>query len=228
MPDERFDARFNATQSRRNRSGWDAVLVAVATLARRRRRTDDNDRAIDSDLLRVRVEGAFLKPSQNRSSCGVASRGALNKSFRSGGISRLSRNFAAAFCKALPNQRRPSTFAGHPFAELRVVVFAASHLAHAVHHALRAIREVRFEPLHEQRRNFPRQAKHRVVRLPAPASAAASSTRSISGSLMNGIIGATLTVTGMPAAANVLTVRSRAPGLLRAAPECAIASDPAS
>jgi TM2 domain-containing membrane protein YozV len=32
MPDERFDARFNATQSRRNRSGWDAVLIAVATL----------------------------------------------------------------------------------------------------------------------------------------------------------------------------------------------------
>jgi TM2 domain-containing membrane protein YozV len=33
MPDERFDARFNAGQERRNRSGWDAVLVAVATLA---------------------------------------------------------------------------------------------------------------------------------------------------------------------------------------------------
>lgn len=32
MPDDRFDARFNAAQSRRNRSGWDAVLVAVATL----------------------------------------------------------------------------------------------------------------------------------------------------------------------------------------------------
>jgi len=32
MPDERFDERFNAGQSRRNRSGWDAVLVAVATL----------------------------------------------------------------------------------------------------------------------------------------------------------------------------------------------------
>jgi len=32
MPDERFDARFNAAQSRRNRSGWDAVLIAVATL----------------------------------------------------------------------------------------------------------------------------------------------------------------------------------------------------
>ncbi len=32
MPDERFDARFNAGQSRRNRSGWDAVLIAVATL----------------------------------------------------------------------------------------------------------------------------------------------------------------------------------------------------
>ena len=32
MPDERFDARFNPTQVRRNRSGWDAVLVAVATL----------------------------------------------------------------------------------------------------------------------------------------------------------------------------------------------------
>ena len=32
MPDERFDARFNAGQGKRNRSGWDAVLVAVATL----------------------------------------------------------------------------------------------------------------------------------------------------------------------------------------------------
>ena len=32
MPDERFDARFNATHARRNRSGWDAVLVAVASL----------------------------------------------------------------------------------------------------------------------------------------------------------------------------------------------------
>ncbi len=32
MPDERFDARFNAKHTRRNRSGWDAVLVAVATL----------------------------------------------------------------------------------------------------------------------------------------------------------------------------------------------------
>jgi hypothetical protein len=33
MPDERFDARFNAGTQRRNRSGWDAVLVAIATLA---------------------------------------------------------------------------------------------------------------------------------------------------------------------------------------------------
>jgi len=32
MPDERFDTRFNPAQPRRNRSGWDAVLVAVATL----------------------------------------------------------------------------------------------------------------------------------------------------------------------------------------------------
>lgn len=32
MPDEKFDARFNAATSRRNRSGWDAVLVAIATL----------------------------------------------------------------------------------------------------------------------------------------------------------------------------------------------------
>lgn len=32
MPDERFDARFNAGQSRRNHSGWDAVLIAGATL----------------------------------------------------------------------------------------------------------------------------------------------------------------------------------------------------
>jgi TM2 domain-containing membrane protein YozV len=33
MPDERFDARFNAAGGQRNRSGWDAVLVAIATLA---------------------------------------------------------------------------------------------------------------------------------------------------------------------------------------------------
>ena len=32
MPDERFDARFNAGQAHHNSSGWDAVLVAVATL----------------------------------------------------------------------------------------------------------------------------------------------------------------------------------------------------
>lgn len=32
MPDERFDARFNPGSERRNRSGWDAVLVAIATL----------------------------------------------------------------------------------------------------------------------------------------------------------------------------------------------------
>lgn len=32
LPDDRFDAQFNAGHSRRNHSGWDAVLVAVATL----------------------------------------------------------------------------------------------------------------------------------------------------------------------------------------------------
>ncbi len=32
MPDERFDGRFNPDSDRRNHSGWDAVLVAVATL----------------------------------------------------------------------------------------------------------------------------------------------------------------------------------------------------
>jgi len=32
MPDAKFDARFNATTERRNRSGWDAVLVAIGTL----------------------------------------------------------------------------------------------------------------------------------------------------------------------------------------------------
>jgi len=32
MPDEKFDARFNAGSERRNDSGWDAVLVAIATL----------------------------------------------------------------------------------------------------------------------------------------------------------------------------------------------------
>jgi hypothetical protein len=32
MTDARFDARFNCGSSRANRSGWDAVLVAIATL----------------------------------------------------------------------------------------------------------------------------------------------------------------------------------------------------
>ena len=31
-PDEKFDARFNAASGRSNASGWDAVLVAIATL----------------------------------------------------------------------------------------------------------------------------------------------------------------------------------------------------
>ncbi len=33
MPDDRFDRRFNSHTSRRNESGWDAVLVAVVSLA---------------------------------------------------------------------------------------------------------------------------------------------------------------------------------------------------
>jgi hypothetical protein len=33
MPDEHFDARFNAGSGLRNRSGWNAVLVAIVTLA---------------------------------------------------------------------------------------------------------------------------------------------------------------------------------------------------
>ncbi len=33
MPDEKFDARFNANTDRRNSSGWNAVLVAIASLA---------------------------------------------------------------------------------------------------------------------------------------------------------------------------------------------------
>ncbi len=32
MPDEKFDARYNATAGRKNASGWDAVLVAILTL----------------------------------------------------------------------------------------------------------------------------------------------------------------------------------------------------
>ena len=33
MPDETFDARFNAQAERRNVSGWNAVFVAILTLA---------------------------------------------------------------------------------------------------------------------------------------------------------------------------------------------------
>jgi hypothetical protein len=33
IPDAQFDARFNVGADRRNRSGWDAVLIAVASLA---------------------------------------------------------------------------------------------------------------------------------------------------------------------------------------------------
>ncbi len=74
MPDERFDARFNATQSRRNRSGWDAVLVAVATLFVGRRRADDDNRAADSDLLRVRAKGALLSQTDRVAESPAAAR----------------------------------------------------------------------------------------------------------------------------------------------------------
>ena len=33
MPDEKFDARFNPGSPQRNASGWNAVLVAIGTLA---------------------------------------------------------------------------------------------------------------------------------------------------------------------------------------------------
>jgi TM2 domain-containing membrane protein YozV len=33
MPDEKFDARFNPGVQRKNNSGWDAVMVAILTLA---------------------------------------------------------------------------------------------------------------------------------------------------------------------------------------------------
>lgn len=33
MPDEKFDARFNPGLERKNNSGWDAVMVAILTLA---------------------------------------------------------------------------------------------------------------------------------------------------------------------------------------------------
>lgn len=32
MPDEKFDARYNAAVTRKNDSGWDAVFVAILTL----------------------------------------------------------------------------------------------------------------------------------------------------------------------------------------------------
>ncbi len=32
MPDEKFDLRFNPQSTRRNRSGWNIVLIAIATL----------------------------------------------------------------------------------------------------------------------------------------------------------------------------------------------------
>ena len=32
MPDAKFDARFNPGSARANRSGWDAVMVAIVTL----------------------------------------------------------------------------------------------------------------------------------------------------------------------------------------------------
>jgi len=32
MPDAKFDARFNPGSARQNRSGWDAVMVAIVTL----------------------------------------------------------------------------------------------------------------------------------------------------------------------------------------------------
>ncbi|MBS1162530.1 MAG: hypothetical protein H6R03_426 [Burkholderiaceae bacterium] len=65
MPDEKFDARFNAAADRRNDSGWDAVLVAPTQRQRlgrgagghshadgRRHHPDHGDRASVPDHLR--------------------------------------------------------------------------------------------------------------------------------------------------------------------------------
>ena len=89
----------------------------------------------------------------------------------------------------------------------RVVVLAAAHLAHARHHARRAVGEVLLEPVLEQRVHLPRQAQHDAERRAwRRRSRAASRMRSISGSLMNGMIGDTLTPTGTPALASVSIV----------------------
>jgi hypothetical protein len=78
----------------------------------------------------------------------------------------LSRSCPAAppFCEALADQVGPHALPAHALAEIAVVFLAAAHFAHAVHHALRAVGEMRFQPFLEQRIDFPRQPQHHVVR----------------------------------------------------------------
>src|SRR5262245_63078989 len=49
--------------------------------------------------------------------------------------------------EALADHLRPDAGAGHARAEARVVVFAASHLAHPSHHALGLVGDVLLQPL---------------------------------------------------------------------------------
>lgn len=64
-------------------------------------------------------------------------------------------------------------------------------MAHAVHHALGAVRKVGLQPSLEQRPDFPGNARYRAEGANGTGLLAASKMCSISGSVTKGIMGAT-------------------------------------
>src|SRR5450830_720323 len=65
--------------------------------------------------------------------------------------------------KTLTNQIRPDALTTHARRKIRVVVFAAAHLADAIHHAIGAIGKMRQQPLLKQGIELPRQAQHGIT-----------------------------------------------------------------
>ena len=109
--------------------------------------------------------------------------------------------------------------AGHALAESRVVVLAAAGLADQREDVALAIGEIGLRAIRGTGRALrAAAAASHSRRISTPQAAAASRMRSISASLIAGMIGATITVVGTPAAPSSRSAASRRGGLARAAP----------
>ena len=101
-----------------------------------------------------------------------------------------------------------------PHSPFRRIVLPAVHRAQDVDGVRRAVWELRLKPLAKKLLDLQWQPQQYVACLAAPAVRAASMMRSISLSLMAGMMGATITATGTPAALEALMASRRRGALL--------------